>query len=42
LLVNSGGASADLVREMIQMIQDEVYRQFEIRLVPEIEQLGGK
>jgi UDP-N-acetylmuramate dehydrogenase len=41
-LVNTGGATADHVREMIQMIQDEVYRQFEIRLVPEIEQVGGK
>lgn len=41
-MVNSGDASAEDVREMIQLIQDEVYRQFEIRLVPEIEQVGGK
>lgn len=41
-LVNSGDATAEHVRELIQLIQDEVYRQFEIRLVPEIEQVGGK
>jgi UDP-N-acetylmuramate dehydrogenase len=41
-LVNTGDATADDVREIIQMIQEEVYRQFEIRLVPEIEQVGGK
>ncbi len=41
-LVNTGKATAADVREMIQMIQDEVYRQFEIRLVPEIEQVGGR
>lgn len=40
-LVNSGEATAEDVREIIQMIQDEVYRQFEIHLVPEIEQVGG-
>lgn len=40
-LVNTGDATAQDVREMIQEIQEEVYRQFEIRLVPEIEQAGG-
>ncbi|MEX2426162.1 MAG: UDP-N-acetylmuramate dehydrogenase [Thermomicrobiaceae bacterium] len=41
-MVNSGDATAEDVRKLIQLIQDEVYRQFEIRLVPEIEQVGGK
>jgi UDP-N-acetylmuramate dehydrogenase len=41
-MVNSGEATAADVRELIALIQDEVYRQFEIRLVPEIEQVGGK
>jgi UDP-N-acetylmuramate dehydrogenase len=41
-MVNSGDATAEDVRQMIQLIQDEVYRQFEIRLIPEIEQAGGK
>jgi UDP-N-acetylmuramate dehydrogenase len=41
-MVNTGEATAEHVRELIQLIQDEVYRQFEIRLVPEIEQVGGK
>ena len=41
-MVNSGEATAQDVRDLIQLIQDEVYRQFEIRLVPEIEQVGGK
>jgi gamma-glutamyltranspeptidase/glutathione hydrolase len=41
-MVNSGDATAEDVRQMIQLIQDEVYRQFEIRLIPEIEQVGGK
>lgn len=40
-LVNTGETTAQHVREMIQMIQEEVYRQFETRLVPEIEQVGG-
>jgi UDP-N-acetylmuramate dehydrogenase len=41
-MVNSGEATAAQVRELIQIIQDEVYRQFEIHLVPEIESIGGK
>ncbi len=41
-MVNSGEATAEDVRQMIALIQDEVYRQFEVRLVPEIEQVGGK
>jgi UDP-N-acetylmuramate dehydrogenase len=41
-MVNSGNATAEDVRELIALIQDEVYRQFEIRLTPEIEQVGGK
>ncbi|MFW6074970.1 MAG: UDP-N-acetylmuramate dehydrogenase [Chloroflexota bacterium] len=40
-MVNTGDATAQDVRDMIQLIQEEVYRQFEIRLVPEIEQVGG-
>jgi UDP-N-acetylmuramate dehydrogenase len=41
-MVNSGDATAQDVRQLIALIQDEVYRQFEVRLVPEIEQVGGK
>ncbi len=41
-MVNTGEATAEHVRELIAMIQDEVYRQFEIRLIPEIEQVGGQ
>jgi UDP-N-acetylmuramate dehydrogenase len=41
-LVNADKATAADVREMIKLIQDEVYRQFEIRMVPEIEQVGRK
>jgi UDP-N-acetylmuramate dehydrogenase len=39
-LVNTGDATAQDVRDIIQMIQDEVERQFQIRLVPEIEEIG--
>lgn len=41
-MVNSDKATAQDVRDLIQLIQDEVYRQFEIWLVPEIEQVGRK
>lgn len=41
-MVNTGDATAEHVRELIARIQDEVYRQFEVRLVPEIEQVGGQ
>jgi UDP-N-acetylmuramate dehydrogenase len=39
-LVNTGDATAEHVRQIIQMIQEDVERQFGIRLVPEIEQIG--
>lgn len=40
-MVNVEQATANDVRELIALIQDEVYRQFEVRLIPEIEQVGG-
>jgi UDP-N-acetylmuramate dehydrogenase len=39
-LVNTGGGTAADVRAMIALVQEEVERQFGIRLVPEIEQIG--
>jgi UDP-N-acetylmuramate dehydrogenase len=39
-LVNTGDATAQDVRDIIQMIQEEVERQFQIRLIPEIEKIG--
>lgn len=39
-LVNTGGATADDVRALIALIQEEVLRQFGIDLHPEIEQIG--
>lgn len=39
-LVNTGDARAAEVREIIALVQDQVEREFGIRLVPEIEQIG--
>ncbi|MGA7672076.1 MAG: UDP-N-acetylmuramate dehydrogenase [Nitrolancea sp.] len=39
-LVNTGDATAKDVREIIAIVQDEVRRQFNIDLHPEIEQIG--
>jgi UDP-N-acetylmuramate dehydrogenase len=39
-MVNSGEATAQDVRDLIELIQNEVERQFGVRLIPEIEQVG--
>ena len=39
-IVNKGHATCRQVKALIKKVQDEVYRQFQVRLEPEIRFLG--
>jgi UDP-N-acetylmuramate dehydrogenase len=39
-IVNTGGASANDVRSLMALVQQEVVRKFKVKLVPEVELVG--
>ena len=39
-IVNCGDATAADIRALIEAVQDKVYRQFDIRLEPEVKMVG--